>query len=161
MSEGGAARTGWLSSWIFLLLANEGLFKGISLSWYFNRRKLAQRSYLEIKPDGVCFVETASRMTHRMLQQAAGGTLLEKDVKKEYFLTFTYHIRSIDSIIKRRDGSLIITGKLDRESFNEAQSMLHGTNQEGNKIQTVDQCVIPAYFEDMDQIESKLREMIR
>lgn len=157
--EHSATTTIWSSTWIFLLLANEGLFKGISLSWYLKKRKFARRSTVEIKPGELEYRYIASLMSRRALKMALEGSSLPDDEKAEYGLSFTYHIRKVVTLKKHWDGSLVVRGEMTCETMDDSHTAFYGGNENGYSKRIVTKCVIPAVFEDMAQIEATLRSM--
>jgi hypothetical protein len=155
------ARSAWMYAWVVLLLISEGLFKGVSLNGYFTRRGRAQRSSITLKMNEVCYREVASRMSRRLVLLALEGSSLAQDDKSEYLLQVTYHIRKVTAVDKRWNGGLVVRGEIDCEIMDESYTSFYGGKADGTWRRVVHSCEIPSVFEDMKQIETKLRGMVK
>ena len=158
--QSAATRSMWLQAWIFLLIANEGLLKGVSWSWYRRKRSRLQRSSVIIQKSEIVFSRFDTLLTRRQLRRMEGVVALENNDKTEFLQTTTFHVRKVTSWQKHANGDLLIHGEIKADIQNDLRAVTSWFDADTNDHFITDECVIPSVFENMAAIEAKLIDSV-
>jgi hypothetical protein len=140
----------WDIGFAFLCIVNLLFVKGVALHQYLHIKKLRARSYVRLEKDKVIHYLLRSRMSHWQVE-GAKETKFPADGKEEYISAYTFYIRHVKNLSRRPNGSILIEGTIDSESFNEGWEEY---SSEYGKVfkKTIKRHTIPAYYEGMDMI---------
>lgn len=151
--EGGvspSARFYWDVGFAFFGFLNLLFMKGAALHRYFYVKKLRAESYVRTGENEVAHYLLRSRMSRRQVE-AAKETRFPAGGKEEYISADTFRIRHVKRLMRRPDGSILIEGNVDCESFSEGWEEY---SADRGKVfrKTIRRHRIPAYYEGMDAI---------
>ena len=148
----------WLAGIIFLLICNQGILKGIGIYYYFHVRNLGNRSYILLKSDEVEFFKTEIVMTRSEMEGANEGLRLPKETQNDFLLALVHHIKRVRKIYRYANGAIEVKGDFQYKVFDEIK--LGDSSTDDNMQRTEHRCVIPAYFEEIENVYQKLQAMV-
>lgn len=138
----------------FLALVNLAVLKAWPLHRFWRTRRQRARSEVRIEADRVVHYLFHSSMTGRQVASAREG-LVSAYGRDEYVSADTISVLQVRRIVRRRNGSLMIDGRMECESVNEGWEE-SSEEREGPISKPLRRHVIPAYYEQMPLITEAL-----
>ena len=144
----------------FLAFVNLTLLKALPIWRYIARKTLLHKSYVQTGENVVLHYVQDTSMPRWKVESAA-EMRLPQNGKTEYL---AYNIYTISAAIKVKHtlgGSLCVWGTIDHEYVNEYEPETYG--DEGTKEHHFlrKRHVIPGYYEQMEEVERELTEMMQ
>lgn len=144
------AKAYWDIGFAFLCLVNLLFVKVVALRRYLHVKKLRERSEVRLEKNAVVHYLFQSSMS-RWQAETAKETRFPSGGKTEYISADTFYIRHVEHAERRRNGSIVIEGTIDRESLYEGWEEYSA--ERGKPVKkTIRRHTIPAYYEGMDAI---------
>lgn len=122
---------------IMLFVFNAIILKSEGLCYYYILKYNRKRSEVRVSKDKVVYRKRR---------------IVGYEFYYNYKIFVEFHITEIQNLLRRKNGSIVIKGNINAVYFH-----LDGERILGEK--KAKRCVIPGYFEDMEKIYDKLKEI--
>ncbi len=122
---------------LMMLLANALLFKSEGIIIYFIMKSYGKKGEIRVSPQKVVYRK----------KRFVGYTFYYN-----YRIFIEYHIAAPEKVTRRKDGSIVIVGDISIVYFMLDVKDIHSKG-------TKRRCVIPGYYENMDNVMKKLENL--
>ncbi|MBA3074751.1 MAG: hypothetical protein FP831_14200 [Anaerolineae bacterium] len=146
----------WKIVFIFLILINALTLKVWNIYGFINKLTKWQTGYVEIAADEILHCVEKCEISKSRVKFERGYVVDES--KKIFDYELNYRINQVEKYERTTFGKLKIKGKIELDCLDEYNGLEMGVADRSiNKIKNHS---IPAYYEGMDIIQSKLDEMV-
>ena len=139
---------------LFLLIMNLILLKGVSLYLFFTRRKTRKNGYIQFQEEAILHINRVDHLSR--LQVILRLAHVEDPRKKQYHVFDRYLIKQVKRLSKDRHGNLVIEGVIEQSLINEFLEISSEFDWQGPTTQIITRHTIPAYYENMAEIEKRI-----
>ena len=144
---------------LFLLLMNQSLLKGISTWVFLRRRKARKNGLIEFQDECILHLDRVELLSRLQVILRLGH--VEDPQKTQYHIYDHYLVRQVDRLSKDRRGNLVIEGVIEQSLINEFLEISSEFDWQGPATQIIIRHTIPAYYENMAEIEKRILSIQR